>query len=78
MKQRMIKRYGRLCFEYINPAPAILPLFRASASAILSTIGPLAVFIRIEFSFINAILSRDINPWVSSVNGRCNDTISLL
>ena len=51
------------------PAPAILSLFRASASATLSTTGPHAVLIKTASFFISAILSSLISFIVEALHG---------
>ena len=58
------------------PAPAIFPLFKASARAALSTTGPRAVLIKMAFGFIRASCSFPIMPRVASFNGVCRETMS--
>ena len=58
------------------PAPAILPEFKASARAALSTTGPREVLIRMALGFILARRSPLIRPLVPSFNGVWRDTMS--
>ena len=57
-------------------APAIFPSFNASANALLSTTGPLDVFMRTAFGFMSAISFSLIRPFVEAFNGTCSEIIS--